>query len=486
MAPLTRFMSFSSRTNPVVVLVFTLSMAFSAQSNKPPQEIEAHFDSLESVVAEVAADAKTRSSNLKTTGAYFNEVMGEYPEFHDLLRINSKGIVTNEVARDGKVGAKYRSVARQNWFTEVVRKNAPYYGRVRTRQGAYLLFWAVPMTVKTRSGRERSVGALLAKIDLVAALNGAAQRAGAPLEIQYDGTNLLSHKWKSNIEASNSRIDVQGMEGLSVAYASSPKPASETITNQRPEQDASPAKAPSKTANAVKEVTETKEPSRSRLITTLVVAGSILLLLSILWAVFTRVAHTRRMKKIERELEAESSTESKTAPPPPPPPSGSLTNAGNEGLLSDAATVVMKRSDLPMDKPTEQFIPPAQQQYANPSFAPPASTPPLGASGSLQSPTAVPQTHPSTGISQRELFALKDEIRKEVVEEVRAQMAAQFQLFRREVKDEAEAFTSQAMVTLQDLIGRLSQSDGDPVNVITTVSNTMKELSSTIERYREK
>lgn len=481
--------SWSFRTHLTGLLQAALLLSvFSFRSEAdlaPPKVVSAHFDSLESLLAEIAADAKTRSSNLRTTSAYFQSLMDTYPEFHDLLRINSKGTVTNEVARDGKKGRKFRSVARQSWFTEVVQRSEPYYGKVRTRQGDYLLFWAVPMTVKTSSGSERSIGAVLAKIDLDQALRGAATRADAPLKIAFEGSGLFSANWDGATSGVTKTIDIQGMENLAVSFVqpvSENKPADAPVAEKPTDSE-----QPSKLAQALEQTTEPQAPARGRLILTLVVVGSVLVVLSLGWVVAIRFAHARKMKKIEEELESDSYTG----------PSGStptkLPGQGSDGMLADAATVVMKRSDLPITPPSNTTMQ-SGQPAAAPTPPPPPRAAPSGPFPQAPAPTPPPMQSPPSqqpvsaagAVPAGDLARVRDQLRNEIIQEVRAQMDAQFQRFRTEVKNEAEAFTSQAMITLQELIGKLSQSDGDPMNVITTVSNSMKELSTTIDQYRSK
>ncbi|MBD3240211.1 MAG: hypothetical protein GF331_06460, partial [Chitinivibrionales bacterium] len=174
-------------TTVAVLLVLSVS---GAAAESPETAIVAHFDSLERVIEKIADDDQARSSNLRTTTAFFKKLMGRYSEIHDLLRINSRGKVTNELARDGKVGKRYRSVARQSWFSDVGPGKEPYYGMVKTRRGRYMLFWAMPILIDGRSG-----GAILAKLDLNECLEGAARRADGPFRVYYDGRRVFSHDW---------------------------------------------------------------------------------------------------------------------------------------------------------------------------------------------------------------------------------------------------------------------------------------------------
>ncbi len=478
----------------VAVLLALPAPGAAAQS--PVTALVAHFDSLEHVVEQIAENERARSSNLRTTTAFFKKLMARYPEFHDLLRINSRGKVTNEQARDGKVGRRYRSVARQSWFRTVGPGKEPYYGKVRTRRGRYFLFWAVPILLDGRSG-----GAILAKLDLDECLEGAASRVGGPFRIYYDGRRVFSHEWRGVDDAETARFDINGMEGLSVKYdaaamqvaaaapAKKPAPAKKKPAAAKSEAATPAAKSEStpKEAEPVKQTGKDKGKSNvlGLIIFPVLIVIAVVLIIYLYRLVTNAVnaQHERLMRQIDGE-----GPDVGPASGPPMPPSSSGAHPRHE-------------TPPPQNAPSPTPAPAAAPVGVDPMgvtqpipFPPPGAQRPRSGGGQAQAQTQASRSAPAAGpaggggapISVDDYEKIRDQVRRETVPQIRRELESEFEAKRKEVEKRSEAFGGEITMHLHQLIGKISEMGDDPTGLTNTVAATIHELNATVNRYRSK
>lgn len=466
----------------IAVLLALPSPGEAAQS--PVTEIVAHFDSLEQVVGQIADDERARSSNLRTTTSYFRQLMDRYPEIHDLLRINSRGKVTNELARDGKTGKRYRSVARQSWFRTVGPGMEPYYGKVKTRGGRYFLFWALPIIIDGRSG-----GAILAKLDLIECFEGAAVRVDGPFRVYYDGRRVVSHEWRGVDEAESARFDILGLEGLTVKYDAENAPAAAATPAKRevPAAQSKPVAPAAKAAPAAPKKQGGEAKGKTNVLgliifpVLIVIAVVLIVYLYRLITSAVNAQHERLMRQIDGE--GPEITPASGAPTPPP------ATSARPAMDTPPPTNAPPRSPSPAASPvgvdpmgvTQPIpFPPPGAQRAAPRGAQPRTPPPKPASEPASSAAG------AATISVDDYEKIRDQVRKETVPQIRRELESEFEARRKEVEKRGEAFGSEVTMHLHQLIGKISEMGDDPTGLTNTVAATIHELNAAVNRYRSK
>jgi len=478
----------------------------------PAEAIVAHFDSLEREIWDIAESSEARSSSLKTTGAYFSELMREYPEFHDILRINSRGKVTNEIARDGKEGRRYRSVATQGWWRDVRRKVEPYYGNVRTRRGEYLLFWAVPMIVKDDDGDRHVAGALAVKLELDKCVKAAADRIGAAYMVTFDDRPIYRHKWGNADDPESSGFDINGMSGLAIHYD-----GSAVVADKETEPSSEPsAAAAAPTKEGADDAVAPKGKKKSIVLVLLpiliVIAIALIVFLGYQIKVLLHQRHERLMRQIEARDEEENLRRRPTARIPHPKSSGGASPEGGfmgfegdvtqripmpEGVLGAPAQVT--QPPPPPGAPSGQTTaapsalsagappgaPPSPSQPPDPT-SPGASSGPAAYSPQAASPAQQPAEAPSSGPSPGEYEQIRQQVLQEIMPEVRKRMVKELDARQAEMAKNADAFGSEVTMLLHDLIGRISEMGDNATGIQDAVASTIRDLNGVVSRYRSR
>jgi hypothetical protein len=113
------------------------------------------------------ASSSVSAMSVDSAGMLLSEVKKRIKGVHTILRINSSGMVINEVSQSGSTVAM-RSVGDQKWFIDIKDKNTAYFGSSREAGGNYLLFWAWP----TQTGSGSFGGVLAVKFDVSSICQG--------------------------------------------------------------------------------------------------------------------------------------------------------------------------------------------------------------------------------------------------------------------------------------------------------------------------
>ncbi len=178
-----------------LLLVFN---PFGVSALELEREMEQYFSQVQDEFDEISSSPILRSNKLSTTNTYFIKVLRKAPHIRTVLRVNSKGMVVNEVTRGQKPLKKpYRMVDRQRWFVELKEGQKPFYGFKKIKGQPYL-FWANPLYLTTKSGEIKFTGAVVAKIDLKGQLFEFAQIFQKPFYLKGLGGDLLHYKWDEN------------------------------------------------------------------------------------------------------------------------------------------------------------------------------------------------------------------------------------------------------------------------------------------------
>lgn len=493
-----------SRAGMVLVSLVAAGLLTPLHGEVPSAAAVAHFDSLEATILDIVSDDQTRSTSLRTTTRYFNKLLKAYPEIHDILRINSKGKVTNEVARDGKVGRRYRSVAGQRWFRAVGPGMEPYYGKVRTRRGRYMLFWAMPILVENSRGSDVSGGALLVKLDLAACFEGAATRIDRPFRVYFDNKRIYSHQWRDIDSYESSHFDIKGMDGLTIRYERSgdapvaePEPAEQSADDEAAADDETvEEKTKGEEPTAVTPAGEEPEKRSGLLLIFIPMLLVIAAVLIVFIVIKVREAMHLRNEQLMAQIDAGDSPTREPAttriPNPnaspvgaPPQPADGPSEVGYDPMGA-TQPIPMGGGAGPMGADPMGVTQPIPMPLPGGPAKPPKPEPPKPAVPSGP-PTSPPGTlSAGTTLSIDDYEKVRQQLRNELTPQIKEQLQKALDSERAEIKKGAEAFGSEVTMLLHDLIGRISEMGDDPTGLTATVAATIHELNGLVNRYRDK
>lgn len=142
----------------------------------------------------MASTNKVGTMGLDSMNNFFKSVQQKIPAIKTLMRINSNGMVINEISAVQN-DYKMRSVSDQKWFLHVKSTRSPYYGLNRDSSGNASFFWAWPIL----SDDSLFNGAISAKIKPSEILRMASVSDSTPIAIFFNTTNVYKRNSIGNI-----------------------------------------------------------------------------------------------------------------------------------------------------------------------------------------------------------------------------------------------------------------------------------------------
>ncbi len=181
-------------------------------SRKVVKDLEIYFSDLDSALSTFGQGVSRYSA--KRVKGPLEKMLQDYPGIEILIWANSKGIVVNEAVREGKPGKPHRNLSRQKWF-EKIKNLKPYYSSFKTRKGDHQLFWCKPIRI-TKSGRDRSGGAIVARIDLKRSFDTVAKKTGKPFRVLQKGQPIFSHSWDMSYDSTAVPLTIEGILDIQI------------------------------------------------------------------------------------------------------------------------------------------------------------------------------------------------------------------------------------------------------------------------------
>jgi hypothetical protein len=181
---------------------------------------EAYFSFLKDGFNQCAASSIVKNARSPQLRAYFSGIMKKYPTIQTLMRVDAKGIVVCECIKGEKHAVKKRSVAKRSWFLKTAKGFKEYNCMVKEKNGRSLLYWSIPM-LRDGAGPGRFNGAVVAAIDLKGCFRAIAMAGAQPFLVRLNNINVYEHAWKNKMIFVETRINVPGVEGITIRYQKS-------------------------------------------------------------------------------------------------------------------------------------------------------------------------------------------------------------------------------------------------------------------------
>lgn len=300
----------------IVLVSLSLIFASSDQNQKTVPagysemkiELDSIFINLQIDFDEIINSPVVKSKTASTINGYFFKKLKNNQLFYSFTKVNSKGILTNEVIRmNENYNVKPVDLSKEFWVKQTIISHKPYTGLKKLEQtGRYYLLWAAPVFSKDKKGKETLVGAVSLKIDLWDCFHKYANKSETPFLIRMGKMKLYSNKWKTGTRYKEELLTVAGIKKISVCYPRiltteapviSPEPV---IKDTVPAVDSVAIKAAQlDSVKAIKAVLEKKKAQRNNFIVAAVIA---LLILSaaFIFIIVPVLKHRRMIKDIEK------------------------------------------------------------------------------------------------------------------------------------------------------------------------------------------
>jgi len=195
----------------ILLSLFSAAIVF-ADSRQVVTDIETYFSDIDSALSTFGIEVSRYGA--RRAKEPLEKMLQDYPGIEFILWVNSKGVVVNEAVREGKPGKPHRNLSRQKWY-EKIKSITPYYSSLKTRNGYHQLFWCKPIRI-TKSGRDRSGGAIVARIDLKRCLNTVAKKIGTPFRVLQEKQPLFSHSWKMSYDSTAVSLTIKGISNIQI------------------------------------------------------------------------------------------------------------------------------------------------------------------------------------------------------------------------------------------------------------------------------
>jgi hypothetical protein len=301
----------------LAIVFMSLNMVFASQKtastghSATPSEMKIQIDSifinLQNDLDEIASSPAVKNKNLASVNGYFFKELKKNQVYYSFTKVNSKGILTNEVIRLVENNTvKPVSLNKEYWVKRTLTARKPYYGLKKLEQtGRYYLLWAAPILSQDKTGKEVVLGAIALKIDLWDCFHKFANKTEIPFLVRMNKMRLYSNKWENGVKFREELIDIEGIKRITVRYpkdietTAAPVAPEPVIENTTPAVDSSAIKAAQlDSIKAVKAVQEKKKAQRTNMI---IIA--VLVLLALIIAFLFIVVPSMKQRRILKEIE---------------------------------------------------------------------------------------------------------------------------------------------------------------------------------------
>ncbi len=286
------------------------SMGTTTTHSEMKVDLDSIFIDLQSEFDEIINSPVVKSKTATSVNGYFFKKLKNNQLFYSFTKVNSKGVLTNEVIRMVEnFNVKPVNLSKEFWVKRTIISRKPYTGLKKLEQtGRYYLLWAAPVFSKDKKGKETLVGAVSLKIDLWDCFHKYANKSETPFLIRMGKMKLYSNKWKTGTRYKEELLTIAGINRISVRY---PKvlvteTAAPVVSPEPVKKDTIPAvdsaaikKAQLDSVKAIKAVQEKKKAQRINLIVAAVIA---LLIFSaaFIFIIVPVLKHRRMIKDIEK------------------------------------------------------------------------------------------------------------------------------------------------------------------------------------------
>ncbi len=195
----------------IVILCFIFFLPNLVCGQLPISFIQ-EFEQLEETFNKIASHPLAISTNLSASNVFFKKCLNEHPDFYAFIRVNSKGIIANEVIKGRPLGKpSYRQVGHQLFFKQVKKTRLTYRSFLIQKNGKQFLIWANPIILPRTHTPDKFGGVVLGKIHLNSKLQSMASKFDQPLLLSKSGKTIFKYKWTNHPNPYIQEIKIPGL-----------------------------------------------------------------------------------------------------------------------------------------------------------------------------------------------------------------------------------------------------------------------------------
>jgi hypothetical protein len=216
---------------PFVLAALLLFFPRCAWSAREAEYLQKQFTEIDSALSRIPGLPEARMKEVEPVNGLFRKLLARYPEVASIVRTNSKGVVVNDVERQGKADALHSNCSDSAWYAVPKKTSAPWYGPLVKENRRPYLAWSRPLSVRMPIGSERFGGVVTFKIDMFACFKDFAAHANGPFEILLNKKSFYYLSWTDNIPFEESDVTLPGKIVLGLRM---PKAAAAEARRQQP------------------------------------------------------------------------------------------------------------------------------------------------------------------------------------------------------------------------------------------------------------
>jgi hypothetical protein len=194
----------------VLLAATALFCTAGARSSQAPGYLQKQFVELDSALSIIPRMPQARMKEVEPVNGLFRKIIARYPDIEDIFRTNSKGVVVNEVDRQGRNDLVHTDVGDSAWYAEPKKTMGRWYGPFVKENKRQFVVWSIPLFVTMPAGGTRFAGIVAFKIDVFSCFKNFAAHAGSPFEILLDGKSLYYLSWTENMPFDESDVELPG------------------------------------------------------------------------------------------------------------------------------------------------------------------------------------------------------------------------------------------------------------------------------------
>jgi hypothetical protein len=207
-----------------LVLFLAAGSCFAAAapvSGTVSERIDSFFVGLKTNFDKIAQAPAMKKAARPAVDKLFWSALKSHQPYLSLVRTDAKGAVVNEKVRlenpQPNPKAEKESVTDQPWFKSVSAGQQEYVDHIKDEErGRYYLVWASPIMVKGAKGKETFGGAVALKIDIWDCFHLFGKKETTPFLVRMEQKSLYSDKWQGDVGYVEDKLNIPGIENISV------------------------------------------------------------------------------------------------------------------------------------------------------------------------------------------------------------------------------------------------------------------------------
>jgi hypothetical protein len=202
-----------AKINFSAILLFLLFIVFSNGYTQTFKDtVNAYFALIRKDFERICKNPILANTPVTPANRLFVKALKRNQPIISFSRINSKGIIVNEVIR-GEIPPKKvnRKLEDQKWFAEI-KNTKNEYSEITEEKGRYYLIWNKPLLDK----KKRLLFIVTAKIDIWDCFHAISKKTTSPFLARIEQKSLYSHKWKDITKYQIDTLNIYGTNQITI------------------------------------------------------------------------------------------------------------------------------------------------------------------------------------------------------------------------------------------------------------------------------